>query len=261
MVTTNTAYAAIAKNMERSLGTIAGRQDVRRESEYYSTNIRKVKSIDDFLKDDRLFNFAMTAHGLKDMIYAKAFMRKVLTEGVDGSKSFSLMLADGRFRDFAEVFNFARYGATATAFDRAQQGTVDKFVRMRLEEEAGKTDEGVRLALYFERRAGEVESVYGLLGDPALYKVVQTALGLPAALSGRDVDKQAALIASRIDVDSLRSEDGRNKVIGRFTALWQAQAGIAAGTVPQFGPVTPLALGVGNATLLSLQTLKRGGGR
>lgn len=261
MVTTNTAYAAIARNMERSLGTIAARQEVRREADYYLTNIRKVRGIDDFLKDDRLFNFAMTAHGLRDMIYAKAFMRKVLTDGIDGSRSFSLMLADSRFKDFAEVFNFARYGAAATAFDRAQQVTVDRFVRMRLEEEVGKTDEGVRLALYFQRRAGEVDSVYGLLGDPALYKVVQTALGLPAALSGQDIDRQATLVASRVDVGSLRSEDGRNKIIGRFTARWQAQTETAVGAIPQFGPVTPLALGVGNATLLTLQTLKRGGGR
>ena len=33
----------------------------------------------------RVFNYAMNAFGLGDMAYAKAFMRKVLTEGVDDS--------------------------------------------------------------------------------------------------------------------------------------------------------------------------------
>ena len=36
-----------------------------------------MKSIDDFMKDTRLYNYAMKAFGLDDMAYAKAFMRKV----------------------------------------------------------------------------------------------------------------------------------------------------------------------------------------
>ena len=53
------------------------------ETAYYLKHIGDVKSIDDFIKDTRLFNYAMKAFGLEDMAYAKAFMRKVLVEGVE----------------------------------------------------------------------------------------------------------------------------------------------------------------------------------
>ena len=55
---------------------------VDRETKYYLENISKVKTIDEFVKDDRLFRYAMKAHGLEDMAYAKAFMVKALKEGV-----------------------------------------------------------------------------------------------------------------------------------------------------------------------------------
>lgn len=259
MVGTVASYQQIAKNIDRSLNTITERADVKKDSNYFLANIRGVKSAEEFLKNDRLYNFAMTAFGLKDMIYGKAFMRKVLTEGVDGTKSFALQLADGRFREFAEAFNFARYGATATAFDRAQQGTVDRYVRIQLEADAGKQDEGLRMALYFQRKAGTVASIFGLMGDAALYKVVQTALGLPAAYSNADIDKQAGFIASKIDIADFQDSAKLDKFIVRFAAQWQAANGRAVQNVPRIGLSQSLLTTFDNSLLLSLQILKGSG--
>ena len=256
---TISGYKRIAGNLDRSLATVAGRPDVARESAYYLAHIRDVKSADEFIKNDRLFTFAMKAFGLKDMAYGKAFMRKVLSEGIDGTSSFALQLADHRFREFAEAFNFARYGATATAFTRAQQGAVDRFVRVELETEAGSTDEGVRLALYFQRKAPEVTSIYGLMGDAALYKVVQTALGLPLALSNIDIDKQAAIIGAKIDILDLKDGAALDKFISRFAARWQAAGGGAGIVVPQIGLSQSALMTLPNSIMLTLQSLRRGG--
>ena len=256
MLGTVARYQQIARNTDRTLATLSRRPEVKRESDYFLANIRGVKSAEDFLKNDRLYKFAMTAFGLKDMIYAKAFMRKVLTEGVEGSRSFALQLADPRFREFAEAFNFARYGGTATAFDRAQQGTVDRYLRIQLEADAGKSDEGLRMALYFQRKAPDVTSVFGLMGDPALYKVVQTALGLPAAYSNTDVDKQAAFIRSKIDIADFRDPAKLETFVTRFAAKWQAANGVAAPAAPQVGLSRSVLTSFDNSLLLSMQLLK-----
>ncbi len=257
MVGTVAGYQQIVSNLDRSIGTITKRPEVKRDADYYLANIRSVTTADEFLKNDRLYNFAMTAFGLKDMIYGKAFMRKVLTEGIDGPNSFALQLSDSRFRDFAEAFNFARYGATATAFDRAQKGTVDRFVRVQLESDAGQKDEGLRLALYFQRKAPAITTVFGLMGDSALYKVVQTALGLPAAYSGAGIDKQAAFIASKLDIADLKDAEKLNRFIVRFTAQWQAKNGNAAQSAPIVGLSQSLLTTFDNSLLLSLQVLNR----
>ena len=64
MVGTVAGYRQIMKNFDRTLDTVATRADVKRETDYFLANIRTVKSADEFIKNDRLYNFAMTAFGL-----------------------------------------------------------------------------------------------------------------------------------------------------------------------------------------------------
>ena len=94
MVSTIASYQLISRNLVRSLEQTARKPDVSRDTSYYLAHIGEVKSVDEFIKDYRLFSYAMKAHGLSDMTYAKAFLRKVLTEGISSSTSFANKLVD-----------------------------------------------------------------------------------------------------------------------------------------------------------------------
>jgi hypothetical protein len=259
VLTTLASYQQIAANLPRSLAATSAQPSVATASAYYLANIGKVKSIDDFIKNDRLFAFAMKAFGLKDMTYAKAFMRKVLAGGTDDPKSFANKLTDTRYRDFAQVFNFVRYGPATTAFDTTQQGTVDRYVRQQLEENAGQQDEGVRLALYFQRKASSINSAFGILADPALLKMAQVALDLPAAFSALDIDKQAELITKKLNVKDLQNPAKLQTFIQRFTAMWALQNQPATATGPAVLFSRPIEAGIGQDLLSSLQKLRLGG--
>lgn len=258
MLPTSISFQLITRDIDKSLERVAEKPEVTRESAYYLAKIRDVKSVDDFLKDDRLYRFAMTAFGMKDMIYAKAFIRKVLTEGIDERNSFALQLADTRFREFAEAFNFKRYGATTTAFDRTQQGTVDRYVRLTLEEEAGAENEGVRLALYFERKAGTIRSAYSILADKALLKVAQVALGISATAGAADVDKQAKLLNDKLKIEDLQDPAKLKKFLERFTSLWELQNPSSVQGVPNIMLGQPLAGSFSPDTMMKLQSFKPG---
>jgi hypothetical protein len=249
----------ITADLDRSLSNTAKKPDVARESAYYLSKIEDVKSIDDFMADDRLYRFAMKAFGLGDMAYAKAYMRKVLTEGVDDPDSFANKLADTRYRDFATAFNFKQYGATATVFDRTRQGTVDRYVRQTLEEDAGQQNEGVRLALYFQRKASTITSAYSILADPALLKVVQTAYGLPASMSLADLDQQAKMITSRLHISDLSDPDKLETFLKRFTSLWEIENPSAPPLVPSIILGQSPTATIGQDLLTALQKLKLGG--
>lgn len=257
MISTLASYTNITSDLTSSLQRVREQPPVERETEYYLANIGNVDTIEDLVEDTRLFNYAMRAHGLGDMLYAKAFMVKVLEEGRDAEDSFANTLADGRYRDFAETFDFNRYGSTATTFGRAQQGVVDMFLRQTLEEDAGVSNEGVRLALYFERKAPELESIYSILADRALGTVVRTALNLPETTALLDLDKQVELISERLDIDDLKDPEKLDEFLKRFTNLWElanptssgAQtAGLLFGGAQQFG-ISP-------ELMLTIQQLK-----
>lgn len=229
MLSTAMSFNLINRDMGKSLKQVGQQPEVKRESDYFLKTIGNIKSMDAFLANDRVYRFAMKAFGLSDMIYAKAFVRKVLTDGIDSNKSFANQLADPRFRDFAATFNFKSTGSATTAFDKAQQGVVDKFLQSTLEQQAGQQNEGVRLALYFQRKASGVTSAYSILADPALLKVAQVALGLPASTSAANIETQANLISSKIDIEHLDEPAVLSKFLTRFTSMWELNNGGSSG--------------------------------
>src|SRR6478735_3884969 len=121
LLNTFTSYQLITKDISKSIDRIDQQPTVARDTQYYLANIGKVKSIDDFVNNDRLFKYAMKAYGLESMDYAKAFMVKALKEGVSDANSFANKLTDKRYAQFVTAFNFAADGANATVYNPTQQ--------------------------------------------------------------------------------------------------------------------------------------------
>lgn len=373
MINTYTSYQLLTRDLSKSLDRVAQQPIVERDTDYYLANIGKVKSIDEFMEDTRLYNYAMKAHGLEDMIFAKAFIRKALEEGLDSPDSFANRLNDKRYAEFVRSFNFAALGEEATTFNRANQGTtglftirfgtpgeplpeavqreteyfannighiksiddflhednarllayataaydlegyftdkdlirtmleggtadedspanthentgwknfvksfdfaglgeeattynralkpsVDLYMRQTLEENAGQQNEGVRLALYFMRKAPDIQNTYQILGDKALSKVVRTLLRLPESIAQLDVDRQAKLIEDRFDLADFQDPDKVEELMTRFTTLWEVEN---PSTPPQSLVASlfqPVEFGISQDTLMAIASLKR----
>ncbi len=259
MFSTSASYRLITANLQRSLDNVAQQPLPSREIEYYKQEISNIKSVDDFMANDRVYRFAMKAFGLEELSYAKGLIRKLLDQGTDDPQSLANQLADPRYRDLATTFNFVRYGASTTAFTDATQGTVDRYIRQSLEEEAGTTNEGVRLALYFERKAADINGPFEVLGDRALLQVVQTATGISPATASQPIDKQADEIAKRIDLSELKDPDKLAEFLTRFTTLWEVSNPSSAPASSQIAALQPAPFGIDVNTLMSLQNIKYGG--
>ncbi|MBP1842125.1 hypothetical protein J2046_000369 [Rhizobium petrolearium] len=257
MITTYTSYTMISRDLPKSLARIAEKPDVARETEYYLSRIASIKTIDDFMADTRVYNYALKAHGLEDMAYAKAFIRKVLTEGTTDENAFANKLSDSRYASLVESLNFAAYGSTATSFDKAQKGVVDKFQRQTLEEEAGEDNMGVRLALYFERMAPTIKSGMEILADDALSEVVRTTLQLPDEIIGADLDRQAEYIEDAVSIEDFQDPAKVGKFLERFTAMWELEN--PSDTSDPLAPFNAPSNGISTDLLISINNLKLGG--
>lgn len=258
MTTTYTSYKLISADLQTSLKRVSEQSDVKRETEYYLSKIGGVKTIDEFFADSRLYNYAMKAHGLEDMAYAKAFMRKVLTEGTENDNAFANQLSDTRYKELAEALNFAKYGEYATGFESAQKGMVEKYTRQTLEVSVGEDNTGVRLALYFERMASSITSGYSIIADDALAQVVRTALQLPAEFAATDIDRQAAYYEEALNLEDFKDPAKLGKFLERFTSMWELEnpsGSYDPMTVFQSSSLT----GISTDLLLSINNLKLGG--
>ncbi|HTO32892.1 MAG TPA: DUF1217 domain-containing protein [Pararhizobium sp.] len=172
MVSTYIDYNLITRDMKTSLQRTSEQVLVARESQYYKENIGKVTSIDDFLGDYRLYSYAMKAHGLEDMTYATAFMRKVLESDLSDDSSYANMLTDERYRNFAMAFSFSQ--STEVVQSDAQEDALIGLYNQTIanQDDAVKSD-----SVYFNAVMDTVTNVDQLWQNEKLKNYVLTAFG------------------------------------------------------------------------------------
>ncbi|TCA51063.1 DUF1217 domain-containing protein [Rhizobium pisi] len=204
-------------------------KDATAEVDYFAKGMAKVKSLDDFLNDSRLTGLVLKANNLDPKNYDKATLKKIFTSDPDDKKSYLNTKADARFKDIVAAFNFDKDGNLTRAKigaiqnKAAEDHTQQLFVQQTMETQQGQSNDGVRLALYFSRKAPSITSIYSILGDKALYQVITTAYSLPTQISGMDVAKQADLVGRFVKLEDLQDPKKVDKLLRRFTAMYDVK--------------------------------------
>ena len=219
---TTSAYLSVATNIAAQQNATAGQADVKTATAYYLANIGKVTTVSQFVNNYQLFSYAMKAYGLEDMTYAKGLMIKVLNGGVASSTALANTLSDPRYKAFATAFDFAGQGTAATQATAATSGASAKYIEQTLEDDQAKTNQGVANALYFKRNASSITSIYGLLADPTLLSVVETAYGISSTLGESDIDTQAAVLGKLVNVSDFQNSTKMESLVERYTAAYDA---------------------------------------
>ncbi|MBL0370779.1 DUF1217 domain-containing protein [Rhizobium sp. KVB221] len=181
MVSTFLSYNLVNRDLKANLERVGSSTTVARAAQYYKDNIGKVNTVEEFVGDYRLFSYAMKAHGLEDMTYAKAFMKKVLDSDLTDDNSFANKLTDDRYRKFAEAFQFS--SGTAITQTSGQVEDVINSYKKNFELEA----EAVSVAnAYFKNTVTTITSVDQLLNNGSLRDYALDAFGLDKVYWNRD---------------------------------------------------------------------------
>lgn len=197
MTSTYLGYELYANNASQSLKRVDAEPANARDKAYFDANIGKVKNVDDFIGNYRLFSYAMKAYGLDDVTYAKGLMRKVLTSDKSDPDSVVNRFTDPRYKAFADAFAFTTTGAVpqqSIQSDSQQSATVTSFQSLM----AGTLQSAdiADATKYYQDNIGSVTSLAGLEKDPKLLAYVETAYGLDTTMS---TDSFNALVEGRLD--------------------------------------------------------------
>lgn len=260
MVSTSSRYQTISTNMARTKALIEKDPVVKRETDYYIATIKSIKTIDQFVKNDRVFKYAMKAYGLEDMAYGKALIKKLLQEGVTNPLSMANKMSNPLYKEFAKAFDFATKGEAATSAASATTETVQKYVQQTLEKQEGSSNQGVQLALYFKRKASSVTKPMQILADKALLKFAQTVFNIPEAASKADLDLQVRNLEKVLKVEDLQNPAKVDRLIQRFSVMWDMKNATPATTSPVLGLFNQSAeQGVSVDLMMSIAKLRLGG--
>ncbi|WP_342108179.1 DUF1217 domain-containing protein [Methylobacterium sp. SI9] len=241
MFSTFTDYRILTSNFSASVTKKASEPATKKDIQYFQDNIGKVKTIDDFLGNQRLYTFAMKAYGLDDMIPNKGFIRKVLLGEADANGRILVnRLQDSRYQDFAAAFNFREYGddpAKPMKLDDETRALIDQFGGLKtVQQKRGEYDiETENTVDYVYKLAEYTKTPEDIAADSKLSAFVRTAVGLPPASADDDAWTQARQIESKFDATTFQDPGLMVDVIDHYRAA--RQAGRKAIIDPYYRPV------------------------
>lgn len=228
-----------------------------RDREYFRENIGAVTSAEELVNDYRMMRVALGAFGLQDDLPNRAFIEKVLSDGVLDDDALSNKLADKTYRAFSEAFGFGSPLPPLTQGPGFADKILARFDEQAFEVAVGEQNTDLRLALEATREVPDIATAdtsdttawLTVLGKPSLRTVFETAFALPSSIGTMDLDKQ---------LEAFRA--GAERVLGssEFTALQDpslVEDLVQAFTLQSQVAAGPSALTRGASAVILLQNL------
>jgi hypothetical protein len=195
----------------------------------YQQSIGDIDSVSDLLANRKMVDFILVAKGLDPAKVTTAYLKKIFASDLNDPKSFANTESDPRFAEIAASFNFDSKGNVARLPMVGPQkhdqflATQKNYLEQSLEQQQGDTNPGVRLALYFQRIAGNITSAYDILADKALSEVFRTTFDLPDQMAAMQIDQQAKIVEKYLNIKDLSDPTKVAKLLSRFSAMYDAK--------------------------------------
>jgi hypothetical protein len=211
-----------------------------------------------------MVDFILLAKGLDPKKVSTEYLKKIFASDLNNPKSFANTESDPRFAEIAASFNFDSKGNVARLPMMGPQKrdqfreTQANYTQQSLELQQGDTNPGVRLALYFQRKAGEITSAYDILADKALSEVFRTTFDLPDSMSAMPIDQQAKFVDKFMKIKDLSDPAKVAKLLNRFSAMYDIRNSDSSGQAqsPLLNLFQGSSMGISDSTYLAIAKLR-----
>ena len=218
---------------------------MQRDTDYFRDNIAGAKTAADLVADRRLLTVALGAFGLDDDINNRAFIEKILDDGVLNEDALGNKLADKRYYALAKAFGFGDFSVANTQLSDFPDEIIADFQDRQFEIAVGDQNTAMRLALGVERDLATVLDKdttedglwFSIMGTPTLRRVFEVALGVPESLALADLDLQLVIFRDRAEamfgegeVSQFADPEKQDELVRRFLARSDAGTGFSATT-------------------------------
>jgi hypothetical protein len=242
----------------------AVREQAQKDATSYQEAVADIGSVSDLLANRKVIDFILVAKGLDPKKVSTEFLKKIFSSDLSNPKSFANTQSDPRFAEIAGTFNFNSKGDVARLpMLGPQKGdhfreTQANYLQQSLEQQQGDTNPGVRLALYFQRKAGEITSAYDILADRALSEVFRTTFDLPDSMAAMPIDQQAKFVDRFMKIKDLSDPAKVEKLLNRFSAMYDIRNSESTGQAqsPLLSLFQGSGSGISDSTFLAIAKLQ-----
>jgi hypothetical protein len=200
----------------------------------FKERISDVETVDQLVDDYELYSFVMKAFDLEDQIFGKALIKKMLKSNASESDALVNRLTDVRFREMYNELGFGENGVgnTNTLNSAWKSQMVDRYLERTFDNAQADQNQTVGAALEFRRKAAQIDSPFDILKDKEMTIFMRRVLGLPDAISGLDIDRQAKLLEDAYDLDKLQDPEEVERLVQRYVTISDALDGRASASNP-----------------------------
>ena len=198
------ALRTAVANQDRGIVATAKRSDVQRDVQAFRDAVAKATDPEALLSNPRALKVLLTANGLADQIAYPGLARRALTSDLTDPKSLANKLSDSRWKATAGTYQFAAHGLAVLRQPEVLDTLADAYAEVMWRKGLDVATPGLSDALTFREQAKGVSTVYDVLGNGVLRRVVTTALGLPPEIALQTVEAQAKAVTDRLDISKLK---------------------------------------------------------
>lgn len=203
-----TYYQMLQNNGEEQLEKFTQQDSVQEEVSYFQERVAEIETPEEFLEDDRLVKFVLSAFSMDDEFQYMGRLKKILLEDSEDEDALVNQMSDARFGELADFLQFDSRGMDRIQLGSIQQEAIEKYYVNEWEKSLEEVNPALRKASYFARNIDNVTSTYGLLSDSVLASVTRDTLGLIDESVYQSVERQAAEIDNRVELEDLSSSYG-----------------------------------------------------
>lgn len=196
-----------------------------RAEEAFRSRISAIKTPEALIADFEVYSFVMRAFDLEDQIFGKGMIRKILESDPVEPSSLLNRLTDSRFRELHLSLGFTTEdGPQEPDFsaDTFVEKVVERYYNRAFIISHSTENPIVGTVLEFREAAGEIGNWFDVLKSSELSTFFRTALGVPDAVAGLDLDRQVKILEERFDIAKLADPDEREAIVTRFIAISEA---------------------------------------
>ncbi len=206
---------------------------IERQVEAFRDNILDLETPEELFEPQNAetLNFVLTAFGLQDRQGDTGLLERALLEPTDTAEEDSLVaaLTDTRIGFLRDELLLGDVGLSVLQDETVIDQLVEDFQENLFVTSQGSQNPNVPDAIVFRENANLVESEFEILADPVLRNVVFTVLGIPEEVAVQDVDTQAELITSQLDIEDLQDPDFVQDFTERFLVQSDINSGLGGG--------------------------------
>lgn len=202
----------------REMQTIQDSPANARAIQNFKDQAASITSAKDLVSNYDVYSFVMQAYDLKDQMFGKAMIQKILESDSSQTGSLISQMTDPRFTAFYKAMGFTSDGTQNTNFSDPtwQDKIVQQFVQQTYINDEASQNSTVGTALEFRQKAPAVSSWYDILKDKNMGAFMRRVLNLPDGMVNQSLDQQVAAFQQKYDITKLQDPAEVQKLVQKY---------------------------------------------